>query len=298
MNKRQNIWVWVGLSLAVMFLFSSGVGFAVDILWFEEMGYRQVFQSIFFAQLTIGLAEGLAAFVFLYANFRWALSAIGDPVTLFPPEMANTPLRQVFNRRFFHMGALIFSGLTGLLVGSTASGNWEDWLLFLNGPAFGQVDPVFQKDISFYVFQLPVFQALEGLAWAMGLLSLAGTGFLYFLKVQNEKLSAIKGPFRMNLGDGLPDKARLHLAGLGAYLLVILAWGLYLDRFEQMYDQSGLFAGPGYADIEGTLPMLALKAAATLLAAGLVAVGILRQKFKLFVGGLGLVVAAYVGGSL
>ncbi|MGA1873801.1 MAG: UPF0182 family protein [Thermoplasmatota archaeon] len=42
-----------------------------------------------------------------------------------------------------------------------AQGNWEIVLRFLNGQSFGIADPIFHREIGFYVFDLPFYRDIS-----------------------------------------------------------------------------------------------------------------------------------------
>ena len=62
-------------------------------------------------------------------------------------------------RRLTIAGIIIGSIILSLIFASAAQGQWETVLKFQNGQPFGVADPIFGKDVSFYMFSLP-FQRL------------------------------------------------------------------------------------------------------------------------------------------
>ena len=49
----------------------------------------------------------------------------------------------------------VIGTLLGLIAGSSAAGQWRTYMQWRNGVAFGQDDPQFGMDISFFAFDLP-----------------------------------------------------------------------------------------------------------------------------------------------
>ena len=294
MSARKLIWIVVGLLILVTYLVSNVLELVTDYLWFGSLGYTQVFQRILLAELTLGIVGGALAAVFFFVNLFLALRTIGDLAQYLPPEIVVTPLGQLLTKRFAQRTALGLSILIGVFAGLTASSGWESMLLYLNGVSFGAVDPVFQKDVGFFVFQLPFLDKLQSYLWAIGLLSILGTGLIYFMKIQAGRPGAARP---VSLAD-FSASSRLHIGGLGAFLLLVMAWGFYLERFMLMHEQEGLFAGPGYADLNGTLPILSLKIAAAVLSAAIFVFGLYRQQLKILLAGAVLMVAVYIGGNV
>ncbi|MDH4120570.1 MAG: UPF0182 family protein [Deltaproteobacteria bacterium] len=297
MNQRSSVWLWTLLVLIGLTTLLDGVAWMVDWLWFESEGYLSVFQTIFQARWTLGLAEGLVAFVFLYGNFLVALRHIGDPAALVPPEVLSTPFGRWFIRSQFKRVLLSFTLMISLLLGLAGAESWQTWMLFLNGPEFGQVDPVFGKDISFYVFTLPWLDHVRGMGWVLGILAVMGTGFLYFLKVQGERLVQRQQPGVVDL-HSVSRPSRVHMAVLGGGLLLWMAMGDLLDRYALMYSQHNLYAGPGYADIHGTIPLQYLKALVSVVSAGLLGYGLLSGRPRMLIGALGLLMTVGIGSGL
>ena len=71
--------------------------------------------------------------------------------------------------------------ILGLFIAMGETGRWDLILRFLYQAPYGQIDPLFDKDIGFYLFSLPVFVALKN--WLLWILLLATlmAGSIYFL---------------------------------------------------------------------------------------------------------------------
>jgi uncharacterized membrane protein (UPF0182 family) len=294
MPARRLLWIVVAVLFIFAYLGSNVLEVLVDFLWFGAIGYVQIYRTVLLTKIALGLLGGVVATLFLFANIWFALRTMGDLAQFLPPEIVITPLGQLLTKRFAQRTALGLSALVGILTGLTVSGGWENVLLYLNGGDFNQVDPIFGRDAGFYIFTLPFLANLRGFLWSLGLVSLLGVGLIYFLKVQADRVRS-QGTF--NLSD-FPLASRLHVAGLGAFLLLVMAWGFYLERFSLMHTTGGLITGPGYADINGTLPVLALKIAAALLSAAILVYSLLQRRYKFLIGAAVLLVGVYIVGNI
>ncbi len=125
-------------------------------------------------------------------------------------------------------------------------------------------------------------------------ITLLGVGLLYMLRLQSERRT---GQNVITISPFL-EYGRWHLAALLAALLATGAWGSWLDRFAEMYRQGGLFAGPGYSDLFGTIPLLTLKAVVLLVGAGVVLVALPRRRYREVLGVGVMVVVVWIGASL
>src|SRR3712207_124182 len=71
--------------------------------------------------------------------------------------------------------------VVGLFAGFTAQGSWETWLTFRNARPFGQVDPQFGLDLSFFVFEYPFYRLLISFGFAIVLLALIGSLLTHYV---------------------------------------------------------------------------------------------------------------------
>ncbi|HWU40521.1 MAG TPA: UPF0182 family protein, partial [Candidatus Acidoferrum sp.] len=217
-----------------------------DYLWFQEVKLVSVFTTILWAKIALGLVAGLAFAAVVYVNVFLAARSTASDVLVELEDPFGLPSRLVIEplfRKFLLPGALVL----GFLAGSTASGQWETFLRFFNAQPFNVSDPLFGRDVSFYVFRLPVLQTLYG--WAMTTLVLT------FLMVVATTLLH-RGIQITPRGPRVAGHARAHLLALGALLLVVKAGGNYLDTFDLLFSPRGVVFGASYSDINAQLPAL------------------------------------------
>lgn len=263
--KRATFLLAVVAILAFSLLLVAGRLYT-DWLWFGEVGYRRVFWTIL---LTRWLLRGMILavfFLFLVANLLCTKKVLDEAVhrlralhpllaALFAPQRVATGL--------FMVAALL------TVLGAAAPPPWEMALKYVYGGEFGVTDPLFQRDVGFYVFRLPLLQYLY--RFGVGLISLA------FLAVT--VLYALAGAFHWDpLSWRLEVKARArhHLAVLAGVLLLWRAWGYRLEAYQLLYSTRGAIFGAGYTDVHVSLvglkflSFLALVAAASVLWGGFV----------------------------
>ncbi|MGH7583504.1 MAG: UPF0182 family protein, partial [Gemmatimonadales bacterium] len=263
MNRRRVIALAL-LAVVVLLIFLPGaIGLLTDWWWFREVGFQVVYVREFVTRLVLfALAGGLSAAI-LYSNLRYAQRGIAPVPFAIPrgPGAAMLDLTSVV-RRLTLPGAVV----VGVLIGFGAGAAAEEVLLAIYRVPFGIVDPVFSRDIGFYVFILPLLT--DTLALASGLV----LGLLVLLVpiywIRGDIVFAPPRTLRVE-----PDAGK-HLALLIAIAFVLTAVRLwFVDIPNLLYSSTGPLVGASYTDVHATLPALRLLTATALVAAGWVLVG-------------------------
>ncbi|KPJ52680.1 hypothetical protein AMJ39_07225 [candidate division TA06 bacterium DG_24] len=283
------------VAAAVIFLLvlvaGAWLGIYADWLWFGAVGYTSVFLKVIFARIGTGLAFGALALIIIGTNALVARSLAPRPerVIFRTPqgeiiEIPQLPARQINLLLIF--GILLIT----VFVGMGATAKWDTVLRFIYRSPFGVSDPVFQSDVGYYVFSLPLVSFLRN--WLMGMLVVAGlTATLIYL---------YGGRIRM-LGRSLfvPPPVRRHLFILLALFFVLKAWGYRLGMYRLLYSPRGVAFGASYTDIHAQLVALRILLVLSFLtAAALIAALIIRNwRPALLSFGL-LVIAAIVLGGI
>lgn len=158
-----------------------------------------------------------------------------------------------FRRMLVRLGAVVLS----LCFGVTAAEEWARVLPALDPSLFGQNDPLFGKELSYYIFKLPVLELVN--FWLSGLLLFVlGAVILLYLMAGN---TLSQGRFA-----GFSSAQQRHLYQIAAGVLVSTSMSHWLDRFELLYSQQGVTYGASFTDIHVDLPV---SSALSLIALGL-----------------------------
>jgi uncharacterized protein len=241
--------------------------FFTDWLWFKEVGFQTVFATSLVWRISLFFIGGALAFVFFYGNVRVARGAgSGFPVLFINRgDGVNVDVSRLFTKLFFP-AAIVLSFLTAI----SLSAWWLTLLKGLNGVALGARDPLFNRDISFYLFRLPLISGVLGTLITLTLLSFVATAAMYWLR--NE----ITLPPRR--ASAKPRAAR-HLGGLLVLLFVLLAIRTWIvDTSGLLFSTTGPLIGASYTDVHIALPGLYVCAVVAVLAAVWVMFGIVRDK--------------------
>ena len=296
MSSRITLWILIAAVVVIGYGGSTFVSLLVDYYWFQTVGFPQVYSTVLWSRIAIGAVGTVAAFAILFANMAFAVRQVGDPRRFITEAMANSPIANLLSARNLMIAAALASLVLGVLSGVALAANWERVLLYINAVPFGDADPIFGHDTSFYVFSLPFYAMVQAFLWSTALLASLASGAVYYLYYQAER--ARPSMDELSALAATPPNHRLHLAVLGAFLLLLYGVGLYLDRFELMHESTGLLTGPGYADVYGALPVLAVQSVTAFIAAVALVLIVARARWRLL---LGLAVVAGVvwfGGGL
>jgi uncharacterized protein len=270
-------WRRIGLAVAVIvvaFVLLGGVnGFVVDWAWFSTIGYVGVFWTVFATKAVLFIAVLAVSSLVLWVNGALALrlasrrprlSVVLDsgfaavralpwaPTEFLGPASAQLPWRLIIL-------AAALSG--GLLVAIGETGKWDLILRFIYQVPYGQNDPLFNKDLGFYLFSLPVYVAVKNWLLLILVLSALAAAAVYFL---HGEINLDRRPWRISSG------AIAHGSALLGLFFAVKAWSYALDRFLLLYNDNGVVVGAGYSDIHVELPalwlLICLSAAAALTA--------------------------------
>jgi len=202
---------------AIALLSTAGqiLGLYIDWLWFREVQFPSVFVTVLRTEVLLGAVTGAAFFLILYINVllarrlapRDAIVVADDALGLPSPEILEPYIRRL---------ALPVSVALAFIIGWAGTGRWELVLQALNPTPFGIRDPLFDRDVAFYVFQLPLWNSLYG--WLMRALVFSGLAAVaVYLCTRGIGISPG--------GLVVARRARGHLLVLAALLLLLKATG-------------------------------------------------------------------------
>ena len=245
-------------AIAVIVLGSrTALSYFVDLLWFRSLGYESVFSKTLLMQWIIFLVFSMATFLILYGSFaalrRSHLPDLPSHHTVFlGGQPVKFPVEPVL--RFLALGGAI---AIGLITGAGMMAEWPSLALYWYAPAAtgGVVDPVFGKPLNFFLFTLPAWQLISG--WLLTLAIMVCFLAVFFVLITG--------------GAGALSGRRSFLTipwrGLSiafAFLLLILAIRVYLDRFGLLVEDHTVFSGVTYTDAHITITGLLLVSIALL----------------------------------
>ena len=179
-SRRRIIWSIVAAIVVLVLIFGSRIlGLYVDWLWFGEVGFRGVFWTRIWWQVLVGVVAFVVFFVIVEFNVELArrlapsyrVTAAGD---LLEPRSDRV-------RRWVGWGGVGVSLLAAFIAGISASAQWQTFLLYVKQAPFGQKDAIFGHDVAFYVFSLPMWQALQSFVFGALVASLIFAAIMHLV---------------------------------------------------------------------------------------------------------------------
>ena len=264
MSRRRVVLSLLLLVLLALWFFPALVTLVTDWWWFREIGYQVVYSREIVTRTLLFAVVGSLATGFLYGNLRMAQRGLA-PVPFHVP-LGGGAAGMVNVTSLVRRATLPLTILLGFMIGLGASASWDMVLQVTHGTAFGLADPVFGRDVGYYVFTLPGIDAAVATLRGLTLAALVFVVPVYWVRGD-----IIFTPPRRLIIE--PGTAR-HLALLLVLLFLFTAVRIWFVTIPSLvYSTTGPLVGASYTDLHATLPMLRVSTVAALAAAALVIVG-------------------------
>ncbi|HVC61318.1 MAG TPA: UPF0182 family protein [Acetobacteraceae bacterium] len=281
--RSRRVGVAIAVIVGCLVVLARASSLVVDWAWFSEVGYAGVFWTVFATKIVLFISvfavssllfwvNGALALRFAWRRFR--LSAAFDPDRTGVPALPGTPAElfglasSLLPWRLLVLGVALAGGVA-VAIGET--GQWDLILRFIYQVPYGQHDPLFGKDIGFYLFSLPAYIALKN--WMLTVLALSSVmaGAVYFV---HGDINPDRWPWRVSAA------AIAHGSALLGLYFAVKAWSYVLDRYLLLYNDNGVVIGAGYTDVHVVLPVLWLLAGIAAVAAVIAWVNLRRRIYR------------------
>jgi len=229
--------------LALTFRF---LDFFVDFWWFDSLGYKGFFIQRLLYRYAVFSGVAILFFFIFIINFKLASRLFSNKTEEKNEKQPGRLMKLVKtgSGKLYIPVSLILA----LLIAIPFYEEWEKALLFFFGQKTGVSDPLFGKDIGYYLFSYPIYTLVQNELFTAFLLLFLIIALLYFFE---SRLTASNGR-KMTGG------AKTHTAILFAVTTALLMWGYILKRYALLYTTSHepLFFGPGISEMWITLPFI------------------------------------------
>ncbi|GAA4735856.1 UPF0182 family protein [Nocardioides endophyticus] len=244
-SRRSRALIITAVVLVLAFLgLSTIASLYTDRLWYQDGGYSGVFSTLFWTKaglfLAFGAVMGFVVGLNIYLAYRFR--------PFFRPNSPEQSGLDRYRDAVTPIRTWLLIGIPmvlGAFAGSSAIGEWRDYLLWRNGVDFGDTDPWFNKDISFYVFTLPWLHYLVDFTMAVLVVALIAAVVVHYL-YGGIRLQATR--------DRLSGAAQVQISVLLGLFVLAKAVDYYLDRFDLVHKSGSLITGMDYTADNAILP--------------------------------------------
>ena len=243
-RRSRALLITAAVLIVGFFVLTTFAAIWTDRQWFAAVDYPQVFNTMFLTR--VGLFVAFALLMAGFVALNMVLAYRFRPMFRMPsPEQSGleryraavTPIRI-----WLLVGASV---LLGLFAGTSASGQWRQYMLWRNGGSFGETDPYFDRDIGFYVFDLNWLHYITDSVMAFAVVGLLMAALVHYL---------YGGIQLQTPHDRLTGAAQVHLSVLLGLFVLAKAVDYWLDRFDLVTDSGGLITGMTYTGQNAVLP--------------------------------------------
>ncbi|GGW58314.1 hypothetical protein FHS32_004851 [Streptomyces albaduncus] len=283
----------LGVLAVLGMVFTMFAGFWTDWLWYRSVDYSSVFTTTLWTKIGLFFVFGLLMALAVGFNV-WLAHRMRPPLSAMSMEQQNLDRYRMGIAPYKKWLLLGITALVGLIAGASASSQWRTWLMWVNGVSFGQKDPQFKLDVSFYAFDLPWYRFLLGFGFAATILALIAAALTHYLY----------GGLRITSpGARATAAATGHLSVLLGVFVALKAVAYWLDRYGLAVKSSDFKAtdswtGLRYVDANAYLPAKTILFCIAVICALLFFATLWRRTWQLPVIGFGLMVlsAILIGG--
>jgi len=289
MKSKRTFFSFAGLIILLLLLGSVLINVYTDWLLFDELQYKSVFMKVLSSKLFLGLIYGLLSLAFIMINIIITNRTHFAPIDLFFDGQTKVSLNIALLAKWIKPLTVFLGIAASFYAGVLGSSFWNEFLLFQNRIDGGFNDPIFGKNIGFYLFSIPWFESMKNFTGLVVFLTAVIVSLNYFLRggisLQERNISIDK-------------RVKIHVGFLAGLFIINIAFGFYLDQFQLLFSHHGIIFGAGYTDIHARLYVLRVLFALTILSGVLFIVGIFKGSWKVMSAPLGLTALIYVVGFL
>lgn len=280
------------LRLIVFLLLLGGISLFLhlyaDFLWFKSVDYAAVFTTILINKIALYAVVFLFVFLLCYLNLLFTRKNIGtsygdfedDPTVIYlDEERHKSPWLEFLKGKYAKLIFAVASLLIALLVSSSVADKWIIVQQYINQVPFDIKDPIFNKDLSFYFFNLAFYQFIYGILMSSLVLITILVGAIYLFNASSNILFGDWRQFTVAKG---------HMATLVAAIFALQALKYKLAAYEILFSPSGIVFGATYTDVYARLISYKALVIISLVIAAVILLNIFIKRVSWIVGSIAL----------
>jgi len=250
MNKKL---LAIGFGLVAVLLLWSGVSIYPEWLWFENLGFSPVFWTMLLSKFGFGFIIWLFLILIISLNLYVAKRLQPGGGSGLGFKAADDYVAQLgLSGRALNSLLIAAILIASFYIASKGADQWNLLLRYLNQQPFGSTDPIFNRDIGFYLFSLPFYlfvrDGLVVLFVAAGLVAMGWYLKNGALQIEGE-FSQLEGAAPAFPKFKVASNVKKHLIFLAGIIVLLLAWSYHLKIYGLLYSTQGPAFGASYTDV-------------------------------------------------
>jgi uncharacterized membrane protein (UPF0182 family) len=276
--KKKAIGIIVTAIIVILFLAVAGINIIVDYQWFSEVGYL----SIYFTKLLSILKITIPTFLVIFIGITLYYKSLIPNIRKIKKIVEIDKIKEKKRFKIFLVINFVISLFFSFIFSSIY---WYKILEFTNSTKFNINDPIFNKDISFFIFKLPLIESLYSSLISLLVLLVIATFVIYILlnmkdKINNHFDRSNRFTSFKSMTSGITNFAGKQLAVIAALLMLIISLGYMIKGWNLAYSSRGIVFGASYTDVNVSLKFYKVISIVSIIFAVLIFFSIILRKVK------------------
>ncbi|SDY87812.1 hypothetical protein SAMN05660462_01109 [Proteiniborus ethanoligenes] len=304
MKKGKRFGLGIAIFIIIVFIssFTEVVDFITDYQWFNELGYTKTFFTKLENQFLIGIPTFFAVFIIIMI---YILSVKKNYY-----KLGNIIVDKKEEKKFNMFLSLISAAISIFMASVVSNRLWLEILQFKNATEFNVNDPIFNKEISFYVFKLPLLGEIISLLNLLLFMLIVITVVLYLVMLtvkrpateesnvfEEQNFVNVKNLYK-DITKRILNVALIQISVIGLIMFLLLGANYILKSYYLLYSPRGVVYGAGYTDIKITLWVYRIMAVLAVISAFGFIYGALKKRLKIALAGPILLIVVSLVGNL
>lgn len=273
MKKRISVVLLIIILIMIVLFIGNIANFTINVEWFKEVGYLSVFFTKILAVLKLMLPIFAVCFFAIYIYYK----SIRKSIIKYKQTSEIDYSKKKIESTVFIILDIIVSFVISY---SFSSVYWYRILQFTNSVSFNLKDPLFNNDVSFYVFKLPLIESLYGIAMSILIFLAVITFIIYFILNAADRIHTGVRKDIKSVKNDITKFAGKQLAVVSALILLCLSLGYIIKSWNLVYSPRGVAFGASYTDVHVTLKFYYVIIAVSLISSAVIFISIIKSKIK------------------
>lgn len=274
MKKKIIIIMIIFILMCALIFFDKIINSIINIQWYMGVGYLPVY----FTQVTAVFKLMIPIFIicssFIYLYYKLIRKNFIEPNHV--------------NNKFYHNNIIlmilnfIISFIFSFYISSKY---WYEILQFQSSSKFNVKDPIFNIDISFYIFKLPLIESMYKILISFMVFIIILAVFTYIIFLARDRY--FYGKNKINdiskfgyIKSSITKFAGKQLAVISAIIFLMISLGYTIKSWNLVYSSRGVFFGAGYTDYTISLTFFRIIIFISIISSIIIFFSILKSRIK------------------